>query len=197
MTRNQRILLIGLGVILILLAYNYLIYQPRQATFTRLSAELKSRQAERDRLQGIAARREALEREYTEAQSVVAIVEAKLPAEKDVPTLLVQLETLVTSLKVDLATMSPGPLQAPQAPRGAPPAGGAQPAAPQATRVYSTMPIQLGITATFKQLVELMTALQDFPRLLAVKTISVGPSTLPKLNVGLTAETYVLPKGAR
>ncbi len=197
MTRTTRILLIALGVVLVLVVYYYFAYLPIKATHDRLSAELASRIAERDRLQGIASRREALEREFTDLQNVMAVVEAKLPTEKDVPTLLVQLETLVTSLKVDLTSISPGGLVPAGAAKGAPSGGAAQPAAPQAARAYSIMPIKLGVTATFKQLVELMAALQDFPRLMAVRTLSVAPGTLPKLTVQMDTETYVLAKGAQ
>lgn len=183
MTR-QRLLLIGIAVVLILLAFNYLVYQRRQAQYRTLSAELATRVAERDRLQAVAAREAALEQEFNELQSTIAVVEAKLPEEKEIPSLLVQLEELVTSLKVDLSTIAPGQL-------AAAPADGTQPAP------YAVIPVRLRVSATYQQLIELMGALQNFPRLMAVKTISVSPATLPELNVDMASEAYVLVKGAR
>lgn len=187
MTR-QRLILIAIAAVLILLAYNFLVYQPRQARYRTLSAELATRQAERDRLQGIVARTQALEQQFSELQSTIAVVEAKLPEEKEIPELLVLLEQLVTSLNVDLAAIAPAAVQAPPAPPGG---GAAQPTP------YAFIPVRLRVTATYQQLVELMGALQDFPRLMAVKTISVGPGGLPKLSVDMNAETYVLVKGAQ
>lgn len=193
MTR-QRLLLIAIAALLVLLAFNYLVYQPRQARYRTLTAELVQRQQERDRLRAIVGRTEALEREYSELQAVVAILDAKLPTEKEIPSLLVQLEELVTSMKVDLSVIGPGALQPAQAqtPGGA--QAGAQPAGASG---YGVVPVRLRVTATYPELVELLGALQNFPRLMAVKTISVGPQVLPKLVAELATEVYVLIKGAQ
>ena len=186
MTRTQRILLIVLGVLLVLVIFNYLVYAPAQAEYQSLIAQRDERQKERDRLRNIAQRREALETEYDQLQASIPALEAKLPAEKDVPVLLVQLEQLAGSLRVDLSTISIGAIQRGQAQGGA------------ATADVGTIPLGLSVTATYQQLIELLAQLQDFPRLVAVKNMTIGPAELPKLNVQLNAETYVLAReGAR
>lgn len=181
MTRTQRIILIVLGIVLILVVFNYLVYAPAQAEYQSLIARRDERQKERDRLRSIAQRQEALESEYDQLQATIPALEAKLPTEKDVPVLLVQLEQLANALRVDLSTISIGAVQRGQAAQGQ--VAGAQ---------VGTVPLGLSITATYQQLIELLAQLQDFPRLVAVNNLAVTPGTLPKLSVQIEAATYVL-----
>jgi len=179
-SRTQRILLIVLGVVLVLVIFNYLVYAPVQAEYQSLVAQREERLRERDRLRNIAVRREALETEYDQLQASIPALEAKLPREKDVPVLLVQLEQLANALRVDLQNISIGTTQRGQA------QGGAQ------TAEVGTVPLGLSITATYRQLIDLLAQLQDFPRLVAVNNLVVSPGTLPRLSVQIDAATYVL-----
>ena len=200
--REQILLLVGL-IVIVLLGFYYLIYTPKMAEYRQLVGERDTRQARLDQMQRIAAQAEQLERRYSELQSFIATIEAKLPTEKEVPALLVQMERLVNRERVDLQALRPGALEAVAAqgqPAAAQPAAGtagtppAQPA--QGKPDYYRFPINMQFTATYNEFVSLMAALKDFPRLIAVTRISMSPVKLPELSAQTDTETYVLPKEA-
>lgn len=201
--REQILIMVGLAVI-ILLGFYYLIYTPRAAEYRGLVAERDARQTRLEQMQRIAAQAEQLEKRYSDLQTFIATIEAKLPTEKEVPALLVQLERLTTRLRVNLQALRPGALEAVAAaqsqPAPAQPASGngtaAQPA-PQTKPEYYRFPINMQFTASYNEFVSLMGALKDFPRLIAVTRVSMNPVKLPELNVQSDTETYVLPKEAR
>jgi len=200
--REQILVMVGL-VVVILLGFYYLVYTPRMAEYRELVSERDTRQARLDQMQRIAAQAEQLERRYAELQTFIATIEAKLPTEKEIPALLVQMERLVTRLKVDLQALRPGALEAvaaqaqttpAQPASGTESAPAAQPA--QGRPEYYRFPINMQFTATYNEFVALMGALRDFPRLIAVTRVTMSPTKLPELNVASDTETYVLPKEA-
>jgi Tfp pilus assembly protein PilO len=200
--REQILIIVGLALILVL-GFYYLVYIPRTAEYRELVAERDARQARLDQMQQVAAQAEQLEKRYSDLQAFIATVEAKLPTEKEVPALLVQLERLTTRVRVNLQAIRPGALEAVAAaqsqPAPAQPTSGsgtaAQPA-PQAKPEYYRFPIGMQFTASYNEFVSLMAALRDFPRLIAVTRVGMTPGKLPELNVQSDTETYVLPKEA-
>jgi Tfp pilus assembly protein PilO len=205
--REQLLIVIGLAVVIVL-GFYYLVYQPRTAEYGRLVTEKDARQARLDQMQAVAAQTERLERRYGELQAFIATIEAKLPTQKEVPALLVQLERLTTQQKVELQAIRPGALEAVSAGGQTTRAGGTAPAAgaapssgtarpAQARPEYFRFPIGLTFRATYNQYVSVLAALRDFPRLIAVTSVRMTPgSKLPELNVQVDSETYVLPKEA-
>jgi Tfp pilus assembly protein PilO len=200
--REQFLLIVGL-VVVIVLGFYYLIYVPRAAEYRELVAERETRQARLNQMERVAAQAEQLERRYAELQTLIATIEAKLPTEKEVPALLVQLERLTTRLSVDLRALRPGALEAvaAQGQAAAQPAAGTQGAqAPQPAQgrpEYYRFPINMSFVSTYNEFVSLLGALKDFPRLIAVTRVGITPGTLPDLSVVVDTETYVLPKEAR
>jgi Tfp pilus assembly protein PilO len=196
MSRREQII-IYVGLILIVgVGYYFLAYQAKRSEYERLSTQLEERQKELDRLQSIAKQRPQLEKEYAEIQGFVASVEGKLPTMKEMPTLLVQLERMSKSITIKLQSIRPSPLEA-VSPEGqganaqTPPTGAK---APKAAPAYYRFPIKMTITANYGQVVQLMTRLNDFPRLMRVRRLGVAPRTLPELNLDIDVDTYVLPK---
>lgn len=192
MSRREQILIIVGVVVALLVFFVYVVYQPKTAEYRELIAERDARQARLEQVRRIAAQAEELERRYEEKQALIATLEAKLPTEKEVPALLVQLEQLATSLRVDLDAIRPGALEAVSTEQA-----GGQAGAEQAQPTYFRFPISLTFKGSFNQMVELTSALQDFPRLIAVTRISMNPTALPELNAQVDSVTYVLPKEAR
>ena len=193
--REQVLLIVGLAVV-ILLGFYYVIYTPRAAEYRELITERDARQARLDQMQRVAAQAEQLESRYAELQTFIATIEAKLPTEKEVPALLVQLEQLTTRLKVDLQGLRPGALEAVAAAQSQ--GGTTQPSGQaQARPQYFRFPIGMTFTATYSEFVSLMDELRDFPRLIAVTRVGLTPGTLPELSVQADTETYFLPKEAR
>jgi Tfp pilus assembly protein PilO len=195
MSRRERLILMVIFPLGALLLFYYFVYSPNRAEHARLQAQLQQQRAELQRMEDTARQITRLRAEFARLQAFVAELEAKLPAEKDLPALLVQLERLARSLALNLEAIRPAPLERPKPPPGAPaqpPA--AQPAPPPA---YLTLPIGLSIRGTFEQVVRLATALNDFPRLIAIRDISLNPGLLPELSWNVNAVTFVLPGSAR
>lgn len=204
MNRRERTLLIAVGTIGVLLLFYFYIYSPRQAEYRRLQATLETQQTQLARMEATARQITRLREEFTRLQAFIADIEAKLPAQKEMPALLVQLERLTRSLAVNLLSIRPGQLQAvqaaapPPAPGTRPPAPGAPapaPAAPGPT--YLRFPIGITVEATYDEVVRLTKELMDFPRMIAIRNIALQPRTIPKLTIAIDVETYVLPREAR
>ncbi|MGH2348627.1 MAG: type 4a pilus biogenesis protein PilO [bacterium] len=208
MSRRERLLLI-IGLVLVAgFGFFYLIYSPKQAEYRQLSEQLSERQEQLTRMQQTANLSTRLETEFAELQGFITAVEAKLPTSKDVPSLLVQLERTTRAVGIDLLAIRPAELQpvvegsataAPARPgaRAAAPRPGTRTPAPAAASTYSRFPIKLTMTASYAEVLRLMSVLQDFPRLIVVKRLTVAPKAVPDLSVDLDVETYVLRREAR
>jgi Tfp pilus assembly protein PilO len=205
MSRRERILLI-VGLVLVAgFGFFYLIYSPKQAEYRQLSETLSERQDQLTRMEQTARLGARLEAEFTELQGFIAAVESKLPTSKDVPSLLVQLERTTRAVGIDLLSIRPAalePVVEGSAPAPADP--GASAAAPRprtpasaAASAYSRFPIRLTMVASYAEVLRLMSVLQDFPRLIVVKRLTVAPREVPDLSVDLDVETYVLRREAR
>ena len=210
MTRRERIILTVIFPLGALLLFYYFVYSPNRAEHARLEAQLQQQRAELQRMEDTARQITRLRAEFARLQAFVAELETKLPAEKDLPALLVQLERLARSLGINLEAIRPAALEQPKPPPGgaaqppaaqatptSPPGSAARPPAAQATPTYLTLPIGLSIKGTFEQVVRLATALNDFPRMIAVRDIALNPGQLPELTWNVNAVTFVLPGGAR
>ena len=209
MSGRERLILMVLGPLGILLIFYYFVYSPKQAEYQRLRVELEERRTQLERMEATARQLTRLREEYARLQAFIAEVEAKLPAEKEVPSLLVQLERLTRSLGVSLDSIRPSQVQSsqPVPPPGAavpPPGavsapGGGVPPAPGAAAVpaYQRFPITLTVVGTYEQIVKLATELNAFPRMIAIRNLAFGPKKIPELSVNADIETYVLPRGAR
>ncbi len=199
MTRRERVLLIVVGTLGVFLLFYFYIYAPRQAEYQRVTAQLAERRAQLERMEATARQITRLREEFARLQAFIADIEAKLPAQKDMPALLVQLERLTRSLGINLETIRPSQQQE-QAPPAPAPSGGPTPPAGAATAptpTYLKFPIGLTIQATYEQVVRLATEFNDFPRMIAIRNLTLLPKQLPVLNVTIDVETYVLPRGAR
>jgi Tfp pilus assembly protein PilO len=191
MTRRERLILIVIFPIGALLLFYYFVYSPNRAEHARLTAQLQQQRAELQRMEDTARQITRLRAEFARLQAFVAELESKLPAEKDMPALLVQLERLARSLAINLDSIRPSELERPAPPK----AGAGQPAAVAPS--YLVLPLNMNINGTFEQVVRLATALNDFPRMIAIRDISLNPKTLPELSWNVNAITFILPEGAR
>lgn len=190
MSRRERLILMILGPLGLLLLFYYFVYSPNQAEYQRLRAELTQKEAQLQQMEQIAKQIPRLRAEFARLQGFVAELETKLPAEKEMPELLVQLERLTRSLVLNFDSIRPGPLEQPK-PSGA--GGTAQAGAP--AYAVLRLPLSLNFRGTYDQVIRLAMALNDFPRMIAIREISLNPGQLPTLSWNVNAETYVLPRG--
>lgn len=197
MRRRERVLLILGSVVIVALIFFYYVYSPKQAEYHRLTEQLADRENQLKGMKATAQRAERLEKEYTELQSFIASVEAKLPTQKEMAALLVQLERLTKSLDINLVAIKPSALEANGGPPPTPPGGQRPPGQPVGPATYLRFPIKLTMVASYAEALQLMRRLHDFPRLMVVRRITVTPKSVPDLTTDLDVETVVLPREAR
>jgi hypothetical protein len=176
-----------------------------------LTATLQTQRAEVDRLRRLAETREEKEREFQALSDRIRLVELKLPPEREIPNLIRQLQAVAQELGVKMNLLRPGQTQAgpPGTPTGAPgaparpgaaPAQPARPTAPgqppaaQAQPRYNLFRLDLAFDGTFPGLMAFLGRLEDFPRFIVIRQVSLSPGELPRLRATINAETFILPK---
>lgn len=204
---REKLIVWFLAVLIIGVGFYYLVYAPKTAEISTVSRQLKSSKDELAQLQAQAARREAMERRLAELQQQVKETEAKLPTSREIPTLLVQLETLAGSTGANLTLIRPGPAAGSQPQGGAPPSqgapsrsgGGASPAQSLGLQQFA---LELTAEGTFDVVENFVRGLENFPRFIALSDLKISPLPAragegggrPRLAVGLTATTYYVPE---
>ncbi len=195
--------LIALVVVLAMVAVFYFFaYSPLTTQRTQLGAQLQQRKQRLAQMQEIAAQRVALEQEFATTQQRIAAIEAKLPPEREIPSLLRQMQAVATESGVKLTLLRPGPTEAPpsaQTPPAAPaaqPPAGQQPAAAPA-QPYRQFRIELGFEGPYDKVLTFLRRLENFPRFIAMTQFTLSAQELPQLRLSVTSTTFVLPEGER
>jgi len=198
--RERLLISLVLSVALIAVFY-FFVYSPKTAERAQLQRQLDERVTELRRMEDLAAQRVQLEQEFAARQLRIQAIEAKLPQAREIPTLLRQMQAIAIESGVKLILLRPGVLESPGPglPGGAPPpAPGGQPAAqPAAAPLYQLFKLELGFEGTYEKVLTFLRRLENFPRFIAMTQVSLAIQELPTLRLGVTANTFVLPEGAR
>jgi Tfp pilus assembly protein PilO len=216
---REKAILWGVGFILVLVMSYVFAYSPRMAEIDALKAMLGVNQAELIRLQSDIARREDLERRVRELRHTLQLIEARLPAAQEIPSLLLQLERVASQAGVNLTQIKPGPIVAVGSARMAAPAApgsktpplpddAADSSAPRAAPVpgrlmFQQFSLELDADGSYGTLESFVRGVERFPRFMAVTDLRLVPIPVrvggnpskPKLSLNLTATTYVVPVG--
>ncbi len=197
-TGRERGLIAVVVVLAMAAAFYFFGYSPLTTQRTQLQATLTQRQARLKQMQEIAAQREALEQEYATRQQRIEAIEAKLPPEREIPTLLRQMQAVAAESGVKLTLLRPGPTEAPpsaQAPPAAQPPAPAQPAAQ--AQPYRQFRVELGFEGSYDKVVTFLRRLENFPRFIAMTQFTLTAQELPQLRLSVTTTTFVLPESVR
>ncbi|MBI3998772.1 MAG: type 4a pilus biogenesis protein PilO [Armatimonadetes bacterium] len=171
------------------------VYVPKNEQLARLGRDLQQKQGELQRLQALAQGREAKELEFRRLSEQIRAVENRLPPEREIPNLIRTLQDVARELGIKLTLLRPGPTQAaggPAAPTPARPPG--QPAPPPAQPPYQLYRLDLGFEGTYADLTAYMGRLENFPRFIVLRQVTIVPGELPRLKVTMVANTFVLPR---
>jgi len=203
--REKLILWIGAAILLVV-GFWYGVYTPKSGEIGRLSQQVQARTRERDELRAAADRREALAQQVADLKRQIQELEAKLPPTREIPSLLVQLERLGADVGADVTLIKPGPtMQAGGAavPQTAQPTRPGQPAQPAAASpLYQQFALEISAEGTFEKLEKFVQGIETFPRFIAMSDLRFTPLAVkpgenpitPKLSLGLTGTTYVVPE---
>ncbi|MGQ0548861.1 MAG: type 4a pilus biogenesis protein PilO [Armatimonadota bacterium] len=174
------------------------IWTPGTARQAKLREELNNKRAEVTRLRALAATRDQKEQEFATLSERIRLLEVRLPAEREIPRLIRQLQDLAREIGTKVTLIRPGALQAGQAAQPGAPRPAGQPAptpAPAAAEPrYRQFRLDLAFDGTYGDLIAFLGRLENFQRFLVLTQVSISIGELPVLKVTMAANTFVLPK---
>jgi hypothetical protein len=213
MTRTNKILLAVVAAVGAVCAFYFLALAPKRDEVARLDTAIAAKQTEVEQARQTLAGYEQARASYKSNYATLARLGKAVPADDDVRSLLVQLETAADRAGVDFekielgtglagASAAPPPADAPKtselasAPGSVPVAGGA----------LSAMPFSFTFNGHFFELSSFLARLEHFVsvnnqridatgRLLRLESIQVGPAAtgFPDMQAQIGAATYLVP----
>lgn len=211
MSRRNSMLLAGVVVVAAVAAYWMLVLTPRHEQAAKLSASIAAKQTDLKKAQADLAAYQQARSGYKANYSLVARLGKAVPADDDVRSLLVQVNSAASESKVDFRTISVGGGVAPDptaATKGA--TTPVAPAPPGATIVgtagFSQMPFTFSFKGSYFGLGKFMRRLDRFVavkqqgmdvtgRLMVLDKISLLPDAtgFPNMRAQISATTFLLP----
>ena len=168
-------------VILVVFAYvNYTyLYQPRMQKIEQLDKDIAITAEKIAEGKRIAAKLPALKVEYKALSEKLEFLEVMLPKEKEIPDLLVMIQDTLTEFNVDFSTFTPQ-----------------QNIAWEKDRIYGILPITMGLTADYFDLIAYLDRIENLPRIIDVKELKLNKTgtETEKLNISINMFAYVLGK---
>jgi len=210
-TRTLTLLAAGAAV---LFFSGVLVYTACSRSLKSVEAELAAKQKQLDESKKIAARLEAAQGAYEQAQAELAILETSVATYAYVPTLLQQLERLGQSKKLKVVAVRPAPATPPtRAPikrTSENPEAGADTSQKTSTakkaeppKPYEELNIDVELEGTFWNARDFIDSLTSFPKIVAVRRVQITPIASleqrgsPRLSVRLGVTAFIFPvKGA-
>jgi Tfp pilus assembly protein PilO len=212
MTRTNKILLAVVAAVAALCAFYFLALAPKREEIARLDAEVAAKSVEVEQARAMLVTYERAKASYKSNYATLARLGKALPADDDVSSLLVQLESAadrsgVDFSKIELGTGSTG------APSSEGDAAGTQgelaPAPgtiPVAGGALSAMPFSFGFTGSYLDLSTFFARLEHFVslnnkrldatgRLLRLESVQItpAPTGFPEMQAQIAAATYLVP----
>jgi Tfp pilus assembly protein PilO len=211
-TRSNKILIAVAVAALAAAAFYFLALAPKREEIARLDGEISSKRTELVQAQQTLVTYEQARKSYKRNYATLARLGKAVPADDDVRSLLVQLQsaadvTGVNFEKIELGTNLAGSTTGPTA--STPQAGqlaAAPGAVPVAGGALSAMPFNFSFTGGFFDLSSFFAKLEHFVtvnnrrinatgRLLRLESIAITPSPLgfPDMQAQIGAATYIVP----
>ncbi len=173
--KTQKLILFFVLLIIILIAFFQLLYQPNQKKIKQLVAvrdslrtEVQKAEAARERLPELQAKIARLELEWEKAKEM-------LPKEKEIPSLIQQISNSGTKAGVSFLLFRPG--------------------APQLKTNYSEIPVQIKIACNYHQLGRFLSNIGNLARIVNVPSVTIKAGNERSIEATLSAATYTVTHG--
>jgi Tfp pilus assembly protein PilO len=211
MTRTNQILIAVAALVAASCAFYFLALAPKREVIVRLDADIAAKQVEVEAAKQMLVSYEAARAGYKANYAMLARLGKAVPADDDVRSLLVQLESAADRTGVDFQKIElGGGLGGAAAPADAEPAPGELAAAPGSVPVaggaLSAMPFSFGFNGEFFDLASFLAHVERFVtvsndridvtgRLLRLESIQLqpSPSGFPSMQAQIGAATYIVP----
>jgi type IV pilus assembly protein PilO len=185
MSSRNVILLGALGLVLLVVAFYFLLLGPLLANLDQQAAARDERQATLAELQAEAARLEEVRQNSPELQRQLLELNKRIPTQPEVETLVVQIEDIAQTAGVTQTQIVRGdPI---------PPEGGGD---------FTVQPITMSFEGTYEELLEFLRLADDLVRLMTVNNVAyevaeegttAAPDVEQNLTVEIDAEVYYQP----
>ncbi len=185
-SRDRNVILLGvLGLVLLVVAFYFLLLGPLLASLDQQAAARDERQATLAELEAEVARLEEVRRSSPELQRQLLELNKRIPTQPEVETLVVQIEDIAQTAEVtQTQIVRADPV---------PPGGGGD---------FTVQPITMSFEGTYEELLEFLRLADDLVRLLAVNNVTyevaeegttAAPDVEQNLTVEIEAEVYYQP----
>jgi Tfp pilus assembly protein PilO len=205
-SRSIRILLVAVVAVVAVGGYWKLALAPKRAEVAKLDQEVATQEAQLAQTQSLIATYQGAQKDYKANYATMVRLGKAVPADDDMRSLMVQLDTSAKRSNIDFDTIN---LNAGGGGAGA--TAGATSPTPGAINAgaYSAMPFSFGFVGTFDTLGNFLSRLERFVsldgdkinvngRLLRVESLSLQPGDTgwPSLGAKVGASAYIVPKAA-
>lgn len=165
-TKTQRMLLLGLGAVLILAPYYLLVAKPLWDEKSKLEVDLQKLQVDLEEKKRIAANRPKLEAEIKKLEKELEVALVKLPEEKEIPQLLTQVNTLGLQNGLEFLLFRPSP--------------------PVRKGFYAEVPIDIRVEGHYHTLGAFLDRVSKLDRIVNVADIKISPLPPQQQQAGRT-----------
>ena len=157
MDRNDRnILILGILILIVLaIAYYFLLLSPLRAEYLAAYEERTQKEARKSQLDQTVAQLENVRRNASDVERQILELSKRIPEQDEIPTLLVQIEEVAKAADVTQFSIEPG---APEAPPG----GGD----------FSRIPITMTFQGRYEQMQDFLLRLRNLARLVTVNEVT-------------------------
>ena len=214
MTRTNKILIVVVAALVAAAGFYYLALAPKREEIAKLDKDIAAQQAELEQARMVLAGSEQARSSYKANYAKLVKLGKAAPADDDVNSLLVQLESAADRAgvgfeKIELSTATAAPAAGTTDGTAAPATGelaSAPGAVPVAGGVLSAMPFSFSFSGSFFDLSTFFTKLERFVtvnnnridatgRLLRLETLKIVPSPagFPTMEAQVGAATYIVP----
>ena len=185
MSSRNVILLGALGLVLLVVAFYFLLLGPLLESLDQQAAARDERQATLAELQAEVARLEEVRQNSPELQRQLLELNKRIPTQPEVETLVVQIEDIAEAAGVTQTQIVRGD--------PVPPEGGGD---------FTVQPITMSFEGTYEELLEFLRLADDLVRLMAVNNVAyevaeegttAAPDVEQNLTVEIDAEVYYQP----
>lgn len=205
---NRKLVIPVVAVIAAVAAFYVMVLSPKREEVTRLDAEISKQESAADQFEQQAAAYGKAKANYRANYTTIARLGKAVPADDDVRSLLVQINSAAERSEVSFRALSVAGAGTPVAPGAAPVTGlaSAPGAVPVGSGGFSAMPFTFSFSGSFFRLSDFLNRLERFVtvendridvtgRLLLLSSIAVTADSgdLGKLQAQIGAATYIVP----
>ncbi len=214
MTQRDRIVLMVVGALVVLAAAYMLVLSPEKKRASEMQAKVETARTQLSEAQSKLAEAQQAQRRYTAAYASIVSLGEAVPADREVPSLVYELDHASSKDSVNFESITAGGSGSGSSGSASAGATSATSTAGAAVGGFQQLPFSFTFKGSFDQLYKLIGRLQGFTvsnkdgsvkvsgRLLSIQGVTLSASTggesspaSHELTASVTASAYVLPAG--